>query len=223
MMNRREFAKISSFSIVAIAAGFGISSLFKSEIPKFLRPPGALEEDEFLASCIKCGQCVQVCPYFCINLLDITDGLSIGTPFIDATKRGCYLCDLFPCILACPSGALNHDVSEISDVHMGIAKINNQTSCISSQKLNEEQIYKIVNVKTHNERELDLVKKAKNLVGQNCNLCVDFCPLSEFGAILIVDFNPRINQSCVGCGVCVEVCPIENLISIIPRKLYEEV
>ena len=27
-----------------------------------LRPPGAIPEHNFLAACIKCGQCVQVCP-----------------------------------------------------------------------------------------------------------------------------------------------------------------
>ena len=31
-----------------------------------LRPPGALDEKDFLSSCIKCGQCVQVCPVSCI-------------------------------------------------------------------------------------------------------------------------------------------------------------
>ena len=29
---------------------------------KRLRPPGALDEKDLLSSCIKCGQCVQVCP-----------------------------------------------------------------------------------------------------------------------------------------------------------------
>ena len=31
-----------------------------------LRPPGALEEHDLLSSCIKCGQCVEVCPVDCI-------------------------------------------------------------------------------------------------------------------------------------------------------------
>jgi len=37
-----------------------------------LRPPGALNEDKFLAACIKCGQCVQVCPVEAIRLADLT-------------------------------------------------------------------------------------------------------------------------------------------------------
>ena len=35
-----------------------------------VRPPGALKEHEFLSSCIKCGQCVQVCPVNAIKLAD---------------------------------------------------------------------------------------------------------------------------------------------------------
>jgi len=36
-----------------------------------IRPPGALDEHDFLASCIKCGQCVQVCPVEAIHLAGI--------------------------------------------------------------------------------------------------------------------------------------------------------
>ena len=50
----------------------------------YLRPPGALAERGFRSSCIKCGQCVQVCPYHSIYLLDITHLFDIGTPVIDA-------------------------------------------------------------------------------------------------------------------------------------------
>ena len=53
----------------------------------YLRPPGALAERGFRSSCIKCGQCVQVCPYHSIYLLDITHLFDIGTPVIDAKVR----------------------------------------------------------------------------------------------------------------------------------------
>ncbi len=48
-----------------------------------LRPPGAVSEDEFLALCIKCGQCLQVCPYHSIKLADFAKGHGIGTPYIE--------------------------------------------------------------------------------------------------------------------------------------------
>ena len=64
-MNRREF---SIFSIAAIgcAAGSGVL-INKFYEPKLhLRPPGSVKNFESL--CIKCGQCVQVCPYHSIDL-----------------------------------------------------------------------------------------------------------------------------------------------------------
>jgi ferredoxin-type protein NapG len=74
---------------------------------KRLRPPGALDEKDFLASCIKCGQCVQVCPVQAIKLADLVDGFGVGVPYIDAREQACdFSCDAVQCILACPTGAL---------------------------------------------------------------------------------------------------------------------
>ena len=97
----------------------------------YLRPPGALAERGFRSSCIKCGQCVQVCPYHSIYLLDITHLFDIGTPVIDAKERGCYLCGALPCVLACPSGALSHETNEPKKVAMGIAVIENLDACLA--------------------------------------------------------------------------------------------
>src|SRR5574340_788903 len=59
-----------------------------------LRPPGALDEKDFLASCIKCGQCVQVCPVQAIKLADLVDGFGVGAPYIDAREQACdFSCD----------------------------------------------------------------------------------------------------------------------------------
>ena len=76
---------------------------------KRLRPPGALDERDFLASCIKCGQCVQVCPVQAIKLADRVDGVGVGTPYIDARAQACdFSCDAVQCILACPTGSLTY-------------------------------------------------------------------------------------------------------------------
>ena len=74
-----------------------------------LRPPGALEEHDFLSSCIKCGQCVQVCPVAAIKLDDIDHGFGLGVPYIDARAQACdFSCDAVQCILACPTGSLTY-------------------------------------------------------------------------------------------------------------------
>ncbi|MFO1400639.1 MAG: 4Fe-4S binding protein [Steroidobacteraceae bacterium] len=78
-----------------------------------LRPPGALPEHDFLASCIKCGQCVQVCPVQAIKLADLVDGFGVGVPLIDARRQACdFSCDAVQCVLACPTGALTYETAE---------------------------------------------------------------------------------------------------------------
>ena len=87
-----------------------------------LRPPGALEEHDFLSSCIKCGQCVQVCPVAAIKLDDIDRGFGIGVPYIDARAQACdFSCDAVQCILACPTGSLTYNKPVFSETRAGMA------------------------------------------------------------------------------------------------------
>jgi ferredoxin-type protein NapG len=85
-----------------------------------LRPPGALGEHDFLASCIKCGQCAQVCPVQAIELADLVDGFGVGVPFIDARAQACdFSCDAVQCVLACPTGALTYETAAAGPVRPG--------------------------------------------------------------------------------------------------------
>ncbi|MDR2924726.1 MAG: 4Fe-4S dicluster domain-containing protein [Azoarcus sp.] len=85
-----------------------------------LRPPGALDEKDFLASCIKCGQCVQVCPVSAIRLGGIEEGYGIGVPYISAREQACdFSCDAVQCILACPTGALTYIKPDFFPVREG--------------------------------------------------------------------------------------------------------
>ena len=113
LVNRRKLEARRKFlrSIVLGAAVMGISSVGYIPVARAwnvrMRPPGALEEPDFLSSCIKCGQCVQVCPVQAIKLDDIEQGYGVGVPYIDSRTQACdFSCDAVQCILACPTGAL---------------------------------------------------------------------------------------------------------------------
>nr|WP_315083842.1 4Fe-4S dicluster domain-containing protein [uncultured Campylobacter sp.] len=192
----------------------------------YLRPPGALAERGFRSSCIKCGQCVQVCPYHSIYLLDITHLFDIGTPVIDAKERGCYLCGALPCVLACPSGALSHETNEPKKVKMGIAVIENLDACLAyrGQTLKSSDL-RLKPAKTEQERELNSALAAKE--GKPCDLCASLCPYPQpLDAIAMIEagkhFAPQIRSACVGCGACAELCPA-RIIEIIPRADYKSI
>jgi ferredoxin-type protein NapG len=98
-----------------------------------VRPPGALKEKEFLASCIKCGQCVQVCPVSAIHLADLDDGFGVGSPFIDTRKQACdFSCDGLQCVLACPTGALTHEINYPAETDMGVARVVGEQRCLAA-------------------------------------------------------------------------------------------
>ncbi|WP_354671199.1 4Fe-4S dicluster domain-containing protein [Thiohalobacter sp. IOR34] len=131
---RREFLR-------SVALGTGLVSLsllgFVPVVkggPLRLRPPGALEEDEFLAACIKCGQCVQVCPVEAIHLEDIDSGFGVGTPYIAARDQACdFSCDGLQCVLACPTGALTHEINYPHETRMGFARLARPAACLAIQ------------------------------------------------------------------------------------------
>jgi len=208
----------------AAVAGYGLGKLLpeSSGDKLYLRPPGAV--DDFDDLCVKCGQCVQVCPYHSINLLDIEDGYSSGSAHIDAKERGCYLCDLFPCVLACPSGALDHATKVVGDVKMGVAVLSDTAACLSVKRenLSETGVKHLLDRKAYNDREEALKDKIKGKIGQICDLCVTLCPVGD-SAIAMSEANlPLIKNGCVGCGVCAEVCPAK-IINIAPKMSYDEI
>lgn len=117
---RRKFLQSVGLTVGVVGASLlGYIPVSSARAPH-LRPPGALDEEDFLASCIKCGQCVQVCPVAAIKLGDIGDGFGIGVPYIAARDQACdFSCDAVQCILACPTGALTYHKPDFLGVRPG--------------------------------------------------------------------------------------------------------
>lgn len=234
--DRREFIKYSTLGLLGLVLGGGIVfSPYARVNENRLRPPGAVAEKNFLALCIKCGQCLQVCPYHAIKLSDITKGYGDGTPYIDANIRACYACSAVPCVLACPSGALDHSCEKPEDIKMGIAVLEFPDTCLAMKntpvpKGYSNQMHEFTNSVRHiNDLEIKLLSKFAGHEGKACTLCADICPIpNPLSAISMVKdaggaSRPEIYDGCIGCGACQEVCPT-NVPSIVikPRMTYED-
>jgi ferredoxin-type protein NapG len=71
----------------------------------WVRPPGARDEQEFLETCSRCGECVRACPVHAIKLdLDAESGA--GAPYIDTENQPCVMCADLACMYRCPTGAI---------------------------------------------------------------------------------------------------------------------
>ncbi len=180
---RREFLRTGA--LFAGVTGFSLLQLIPTltDAAPRLRPPGALEEQEYLASCIKCGQCVQVCPVEAIFLADIFDGQGQGAAYIDARDQACdFSCDGLQCVLACPTGALTHEINYSHETRMGLARLDRPGDCLALKgegffgltrgesytgKLRFEEIDRWNPIQV-NQHPFDL---------EICDLCVRLCPI----------------------------------------------
>lgn len=136
--NRREFLR--TLGLGAGMLGLSLAGLYPviNGVNARLRPPGAikdrLDEQKFIAACIKCGQCVQVCPVEAIRLADLLDGVGLGTPYIAARDQACdFSCDGLQCVLACPTGALTHEINYPAQARMGFARLSRPEACLAAQ------------------------------------------------------------------------------------------
>ncbi|MCK9375464.1 MAG: 4Fe-4S binding protein [Syntrophobacterales bacterium] len=73
-----------------------------------IRPPGALDEDRFLARCIRCGQCMRICPGNIIQPALLEAGVQgLWTPAVNYRigRSGC-LPNCVACGQVCPTAAI---------------------------------------------------------------------------------------------------------------------
>ena len=95
-----------------------------------LRPPGALDEEQFLQTCMVSGQCVSACPVAAIKVTMDPDPMKEGRPFIDPQGQACVVCEDLSCMKVCPSSALMSIARE--DIRMGLAEVD-EAFCVRTQ------------------------------------------------------------------------------------------
>ncbi len=190
---------------------WGVSLAFAAMLPAgfsrpVLRPPGA--RPDFLARCIRCGKCVEACPFDSVRLFDLSAGGLAHTPYIDPLRTPCYLCQkrggdgrdrplgpFLRCGDACPTGAL---VTIANDKKV-LARVGRE--------------YKIgVSVL---DRRLCLAWQY-----DACGECYYNCPLRDqalrdrppgAGEVQGAGIRPHVDRdACIGCGMCNFVCPVRR-------------
>lgn len=73
---------------------------------KVVRPPGSVEEREFLERCIKCDQCIRVCPTNVLQPAAFEAGVEgLWTPVMNFRMGFCQL-NCTACGQVCPTGAI---------------------------------------------------------------------------------------------------------------------
>lgn len=147
-----------------------------------VRPPGSLEEDAFLARCIRCTRCADACEAQCIRFFGPDAGPLQGTPYLLTADAGCTMC--FLCGPACPSAAIepvaDREAAMRPPAKMGTAVVDERL-CVS-----------------HNGTGV-------------CGACHTACPLRNRAITQNARNAPVVHpESCTGCGLCEEMCIVRD-------------
>ncbi|MDT8404153.1 hypothetical protein [Sulfuriflexus sp.] len=166
---------------------------------RWIRPPWARPELEFMLACSRCEACIQACPHKVLFPLPARYGADVAqTPALDVLDGGCHLCEDWPCVKACEPAALRlPEAKEATGAGEAVAQpfpklahaAINTAECLPYQ-------------------------------GPECGACEGSCPVP--GALLWDGTRPRIDMTaCSGCGLCRAACiadPPAVMISSLYRK-----
>ena len=181
--------------------GLGLYSQQSKSLPSSaIRPPGVDNEKDFLSACVRCGLCVRDCPYDTLKLAKLGETTALGTPYFDARDIPCEMCEDIPCVKACPSGALDPELTNIDNARMGLAVLLDQETCIAFQGLRCEVCF---NVCPLQNKAISLKRSHNVRTGKHAL------------------FIPVVHSSdCTGCGKCEHACILEEAaIKVLPLKL----
>jgi polyferredoxin len=167
-----------------------------------IRPPGALDEKPFLARCIRCGECMKVCPGNALHPAFSEAGWEgiwtpVLAPRVGYCEPSCTLCGE-----VCPTGAIwNFTAREKGWVTGGT----------------ERPPIRLGTAFYDRGRCLPWA------MGTECIVCEEWCPTSPKAVYLraaeVTDAagsvrqvrQPYINpERCVGCGACEFACPVRD-------------
>ena len=201
-IGRRQVMLAGLFGLLFFPMTRRSGAVRKNFSPLVIRPPGSVAEDEFLRRCIKCDQCIRVCPTNVLQPALFEAGLEgLWTPIMISKMGWCELnCTL--CSQVCPTGAIR----EIS----------------IAEKLGAGPFEAKGPIKTGTA----FYNQGRCLpwaMDTSCVVCEEVCPVSpkaiftrnvevtsRWGAKLELK-RPFIDPDrCIGCGICEHECPVKD-------------
>jgi polyferredoxin len=202
VVGRRELVLSGLFGLLFFPMARLSGGVRKNFHRGVIRPPGSVAEDEFLRRCIKCDQCIRVCPTNVLQPALFEAGLEgLWTPIMISKMGWCELnCTL--CSQVCPTGAIR----EIS----------------IAEKLGIGPFEAVGPIKTGTA----FYNQGRCLpwaMDTSCVVCEEVCPVSpkaiftrnvevtdRWGATIELK-RPYIDPvKCIGCGICEHECPVKD-------------
>ena len=178
-MDRRDFFRRGFGKATEVAVKVADKRV-SERAKRWIRPPYAIPELDFLLACTRCNACIEACPHDVIFPLSARLGADVAsTPALDLLKKGCQLCEDWPCVSACEPKALvnNTEEGEINFPQLAIAEINTDT-CLPFS-------------------------------GPECGACGSVCSV-EGALTFKNEKPIINADLCIGCGLCREACIVEG-------------
>lgn len=196
-LSRRSFMKSALAGIAAVPL-FKLNYFKRNMNEAVIRPPGAMPEEEFLDKCIRCGECMKVCPTNGLQPALMEAGVEgIATPMLVPEVGYCeYICTA--CTEVCPTGAIIRlSEEEKKTIKIGTARID-RNRCIPWSEYEE------------------------------CLVCEEQCPVPTkaikfetrevvtfSGDVRLIKFPVVLKDKCIGCGICENKCPVSPKAAIL--------
>ena len=206
---RRTTLAAAAAGAALIPMGRAADVLDANYDPKVIRPPGSVDERAFLERCIRCAECMKVCPNNALHPALFEAGIEglwtpILIPRLGYCEPSCVLCGQ-----VCPTGAIQK-ITEEQKLGIGQKPISIGTAFY------------------------DIGRCLPWSMSTPCIVCEEFCPTSpkaiwveeaevprrlpvygkegEAPAMAQVKVQrPHVDPSlCIGCGACEKVCPVQD-------------